>query len=115
MANSCELTDRLLSLIPAPPGNTLPKEEPPKEPSPLLQNHPVKATDVELRSNVGAETTMCSPLQTQKASLSARLPAIPSFSEFVNRKKTKNNNPGMSENQSPHSSKKSSEKRMRLQ
>ncbi|KAG8662853.1 hypothetical protein MANES_01G152300v8 [Manihot esculenta] len=115
MANSCELTDRLLSVIPAPLENTLPKEEPPKEPSLLLQNHPMKATDVELHSNVGTETTMCSPLQTQKASLSARLPAIPSFSEFVNRKKTKNNNPGMSENQSPHSSKKSSEKRMRLQ
>ncbi|KAJ9172601.1 hypothetical protein P3X46_015818 [Hevea brasiliensis] len=113
MTNSSELTNRLLSSTPARPENTMPKEEHPEKPSRLLEKKPIKYTDPELHSNVGSETTMCiSQSKTQNASLSAELLAIPSFSEFVNRKKTKdNNNPCKSENQSPHSSK----KRMRLQ
>ncbi|XP_065857367.1 ATP-dependent DNA helicase Q-like 3 [Euphorbia lathyris] len=110
-ANSADLTNRLSSSTPPPPlENNSSKDDPPETPCSSVEQKPVKSTDLEPENKVGSETTMgVSPSQSD--SLSAKLPAIPSFSQFVNRKKTRNDNARTPENHPQ----KSSEKRVRLQ
>ncbi|XP_015581828.1 ATP-dependent DNA helicase Q-like 3 isoform X2 [Ricinus communis] len=104
--NPTDLTNRLSSSTPSPPKNTLLKEEPPETPLSSMEQKS-KTPDLELhRSVASSETTTASP--TQSASMSSKLPAIPSFSEFVNRKKAKDDNQYTSQNDSPKRLKKSS-------
>ncbi|XP_050229761.2 ATP-dependent DNA helicase Q-like 3 [Mercurialis annua] len=104
--NSTDITNRLgTPAYPPPPAeNTVAKDEYHETPlSPLELN-----TDVEQQSNaVSSETMTASPSQS---AMSPKLPAIPSFSEFVNRKKARDDNSCGLQNQSPKRLKKSSGK-----
>ncbi|KDP43717.1 hypothetical protein JCGZ_22344 [Jatropha curcas] len=111
--NATELTNRISSSTPPPPPslpeNSVPKEEPPKTLSPLLEKKPITTADLELHSSIRSETTSISPSQ------SAKLPGIPSFSEFVNRKKGRDDNSHASLARSPKTLKNSTEKKLRLE
>ncbi|KAL5752386.1 hypothetical protein ACOSQ2_022893 [Xanthoceras sorbifolium] len=111
--DSTELTNRLgttttSSSFPSETRQTCrgEEEEPPAAPSPLLDQQ------LHGSSTASSETSNKSASTKESASSITRLPVIPSFSEFVNCKKAKNQLDA-SEKQSPN--KKNPEKKMRLQ
>ncbi|GAY53850.1 hypothetical protein CUMW_152150 [Citrus unshiu] len=110
-ANSIELTNRLGIDTDSPSVNFISKEEPPAAPSPSLEQRPAQITGKELDGSCGSENSI-GAFQTESESPSTSLPVIPSFSEFVNRRKVKDNQPNTSCKESP---KKNFDKRMRLQ
>ncbi|XP_024036409.1 ATP-dependent DNA helicase Q-like 3 isoform X2 [Citrus clementina] len=110
-ANSIELTNRLGIDTDSPSVNFISKEEPPAAPSPSLEQRPAQITGKELDGSCGSENSI-GAFQTESESPSTSLPVIPSFSEFVNRQKVKDNQPNTSCKESP---KKNFDKRMRLQ
>ncbi|KAL9461834.1 hypothetical protein AB3S75_004767 [Citrus x aurantiifolia] len=110
-ANSIELTNRLGIDTDSPSVNFISKEEPPAAPSPSLEQPPAQITGKELDGSCGSENSI-GAFQTESESPSTSLPVIPSFSEFVNRRKVKDNQPNTSCKESP---KKNFDKRMRLQ
>ncbi|WCJ32749.1 ATP-dependent DNA helicase Q-like 3 [Euphorbia peplus] len=88
-ANSDDLTNRLTSSTPPTTKNNSIKDDPPETPCSPVEQKPVKSADLEPENKVVSETTMgVSPSQSD--SLTSKLPSILSFSEFVNRKKTRN-------------------------
>lgn len=110
-ANSIELTNRLGIDTDSPSVNFISKEEPPAAPSPSSEQPPAKITGKELDGSCRSETPI-GAFQTESHFPSTRLPVIPSFSEFVNRRKVKDNQLNTSGKESP---KKDLDKRMRLQ
>ncbi|KAM5547180.1 ATP-dependent DNA helicase Q-like 3 [Rosa sericea] len=123
--SSTDLADRLGTITSSPSENTLLKTEPSASQSPLVETGPPAmpsplvdgATEInrnDFHEGVRPEASVAvSPMQSD--SPSKMLPAIPSFSEFINSKKVKDNRSSASEKQSPNGVKKNSEKRMRLQ
>ncbi|KAH9662484.1 ATP-dependent DNA helicase q-like 3 [Citrus sinensis] len=110
-ANSIELTNRLGIDTDSPSVNFISKEQPLAAPSPSLEQRPAQITGKELDGSCGSENSI-GAFQTESESPSTSLPVIPSFSEFVNRQKVKDNQPNISCKESP---KKNFDKRMRLQ
>ncbi|KAJ4841628.1 hypothetical protein Tsubulata_004926 [Turnera subulata] len=97
--DSTELTNRLGTNSPSPPGNTQSKQEPLDTPSPMLERRPAESTDLPPPTSLQSEIShsaspSVSPTSTQ-------LPPIPSFSQFLNSKKAKTGHLGSSENPSP--------------
>lgn len=121
--NSTDLTDRLGTITSSPSENSV--TVPSATQSPLLETGSFArpsslvdgATEItvnDIHESVRPEASV--PLSpTQSVSPSTMLPAIPSFSEFVNSKKVKDNRSSGSDKQSPSGVKKNPEKRMKLQ
>ncbi|XP_024181896.1 ATP-dependent DNA helicase Q-like 3 isoform X2 [Rosa chinensis] len=122
--NSTDLTDRLCPITSSPSENTPLKTAPSASQSPLVETGPFatlsplvdRATEItgnDLHESVRLEASVAlSP--TQSDSPSTILPAIPSFSEFINSKKVTDNRSSASEKQSPNGVEKNPEKKMRL-
>ncbi|XP_020424158.1 ATP-dependent DNA helicase Q-like 3 isoform X2 [Prunus persica] len=107
------LTNRLGTVNSSLSDDALPETEPPAARSPLVEG-PTEITSSDFHDSVRSETSVAvSP--TEIASPSIRLPPIPSFSQFINTRKTKDNRSSASEKKSPNGVQKNLEKRMRLQ
>lgn len=111
--NSTDLTDRLGTMSGSPSENSLLETETSATQSPLVDGA-TEITRNDLHVSVRSEAYVAvSP--PERDSPSTMLPPIPSFSEFINSKKIKDNRSSASEKQSPNGVKKNPEKRMRLQ
>lgn len=107
------LTNRLGTINSSLSDDALPETEPPAAQSPLVEG-PTEINSSDFHDSVRSETSVAvSP--TEIASPSTRLPPIPSFSQFINTRKTKDNRSSASEKKSPNGVQKNLEKRMRLQ
>ncbi|KAI5320060.1 hypothetical protein L3X38_039768 [Prunus dulcis] len=94
------LTNRLGTINSSLSDDAPTETEPPAARSPLVE---------------GPTETSVAVSPTEIASPSTRLPPIPSFSQFINTRKTKDNRSSASEKKSPNGVQKNLEKRMRLQ
>lgn len=109
--NSSELTNRLGITTNAQSEDIASKAEPPTTPLLSLDQGPTESTS---NGRARPESSTCtSPIQN--ASSSAKLPEIPSFSNFVSSRKANDNRPNTSQKHSPKRVQKNLEKRMRLQ
>ncbi|KAJ0040085.1 hypothetical protein Pint_28607 [Pistacia integerrima] len=98
--NSTDLTNRLGTNTSSSSENIICKEKSPVAPSSLL-DQPAEITNEHHCSNARSEILM-NALPKESASPNAQLPVIPSFSEFVNRRKAKDSRlDNASQNQSP--------------
>ena len=112
--NSSELTNRLGTTTNAQSEDVASKAEPPTTPLLSLDQGPTESTGKDLNGRARPESSACtSPIQS--ASSSAKLPEIPSFSNFVSSREAKDNRPNTSQKHSPKRVQKNLEKRMRLQ
>ncbi|KAJ6736897.1 DNA HELICASE RECQ FAMILY MEMBER [Salix viminalis] len=82
--------------------------------SPLLEQKSPETTTPRLVHHTFESETSTNVSPSESSSLSTKLPSIPSFSEFVNRKKEKGNHANTSQNQSHMRQEKTGEKRLRL-
>ncbi|XP_060674815.1 ATP-dependent DNA helicase Q-like 3 [Ziziphus jujuba] len=71
-------------------------------------------TPEDLQCSIGSETTTSASPMENASSPSSRLPSIPSFSEFINSKKVKDNESKTLQKKSPNRVEKNVEKKMRL-
>lgn len=111
--NSTDLSDRLSTMSSSPSENSLLETETSATQSPLVDGA-TEITRNDLHVSVRSEASVAvSP--PERDSPSTMLPPIPSFSEFINSKKIKDNRSSASEKQSPNGVRKNPEKRMRLQ
>ncbi|CAB4288127.1 unnamed protein product [Prunus armeniaca] len=107
------LTNRLGTINSSLSDDALPETEPPAAQSPLVEG-PTEINSSDFHDSVRSETSVAvSP--TEIASPSTRLPPIPSFSQFINTRKTKDNRSSASEKKSPNGVQQNLDKRMRLQ
>ncbi|KAI4335195.1 hypothetical protein L6164_013865 [Bauhinia variegata] len=106
-ANSTDLINRLRVNDASPSMNALSEAEYTTI-TPSSADHCAK----EAASNARSETSCALPIES--ASFNTKLPAIPSFSEFVNSKKAKGNQLNTSQKRSQDKSIKTAEKRMKL-
>ncbi|XP_031287376.1 ATP-dependent DNA helicase Q-like 3 [Pistacia vera] len=98
--NSTDLTNRLCTNTSSSSENIICKEKSPVAPSSLL-DQPAEITNEHNCSNARSETWM-NALPKESASPNTQQPVIPSFSEFVNRRKAKDSRlDNASQNQSP--------------
>ncbi|XP_030943883.1 ATP-dependent DNA helicase Q-like 3 isoform X3 [Quercus lobata] len=112
--NSSELTNRLGITANAQSEDVASKAEPPTTPLLSLDQGPTESTSKDLNGRARTESSACtSPIQS--ASSSAKLPEIPSFSNFVSSRKAIDNRSNTSQKHSPKRVQKNLEKRMRLQ
>ena len=116
-ASSCDLTDRLGAITsPTPtsqPENVSSETDDPATTSPIADQRHIGNT-LEDFPTIGSHTpTFDSPMES--ASTSTKLPPIPSFSEFINSRKVKDNQSRSSQRQSNDRVEKNPEKRMKLQ
>nr|XP_023884464.1 ATP-dependent DNA helicase Q-like 3 isoform X2 [Quercus suber] len=112
--NSSELTNRLGTTTNAQSEDVASKAEPSTTPLLSLDQGPTESTSKDLNGRARLESSACtSPIQS--ASSSAKLPEIPTFSNFVSSRKAKDNRPTTSQKHSPKRVQKNLEKRMRLQ
>ncbi|XP_050260313.1 ATP-dependent DNA helicase Q-like 3 [Quercus robur] len=112
--SSSELTNRLGITANAQSEDVASKAEPPTTPLLSLDQGPTESTSKDLNGRARPESSACtSPIQS--VSSSAKLPEIPSFSNFVSSRKAIDNRPNTSQKHSPKRVQKNLEKRMRLQ
>lgn len=102
---STELVDRLSAITSCSSENVSSKVERPATSFSMEDQEPTGNIAEDIQCSIGSETCSLAP-PTENASPSTRLPLVPSFSEFINSKKVKDN---------PNSVQKDLEKRMRFQ
>ncbi|XP_027366408.1 ATP-dependent DNA helicase Q-like 3 isoform X2 [Abrus precatorius] len=107
-ASSIDLKNRLCAINASTSTNVLSEAEEPLTPPPALDPCAKEDTSNELSRNARSETSPC--VVPMESSFNTKLPQIPSFSEFVNSRKTEG---GQLDDTKKHSS--SVEKRMRIQ
>ena len=110
-ANSTELMNRLNCNTNPTTNNGTVAENSSSTSLALLDHGPIESSTEEIQVGAISETSS-SALQSNSKDIS--LPPIPSFSEFVSSRKSKNNQLLMSEKQSPSRAHKNLEKRMKL-
>ncbi|KAK9275331.1 hypothetical protein L1049_022595 [Liquidambar formosana] len=112
-----ELTSRLGTSISSNLENITSKADSPLSSSSLLDQGPVEISNEEIHGSGRSETYLnASPLQSSSQDMG--LPQIPSFSEFINSRKAKDNQSNLlsrSGKEAPKGVQKNLEKRMRLQ
>lgn len=114
-ANSVELTNRLgITKDPNSP-NTVSRENSSPAPNAFSKENfspaPTETSGKNISSSVGSETYSSSIQSTCEVT---KLPPIPSFSEFMSNRNSKDNRLSNSKKQSPNTGEKNPEKRSRL-
>ncbi|KAJ7979230.1 ATP-dependent DNA helicase [Quillaja saponaria] len=114
--NSYELINRIGATATSPSGNFSSEAEHshPQTLFPSLDPGSGENTSSELQGSTTLETSLCG-LPVESASLNMKLSPIPSFSDFVNSRKLKDNRSTTSQKLPPSKVEKNLDKRMRLQ
>ncbi|XP_021273535.1 ATP-dependent DNA helicase Q-like 3 [Herrania umbratica] len=111
--SSAEITNRVATSTTSHENSTC-KENPPLTASTKYDQREKEIIGEEHCGNIELETS-ASALPLQNPSSSTKLPTIPSFSQFVNIRKSKETQPNASEKHSPKKLETNTKKRMRLQ